>query len=824
MKKCYPLLCLLTSLILIPGILLSQSIIWEENFEDYTDGTGIEGTSGPDTSHTGDFNSSFTKWSFVTLSTTSLQDADDYFKTNSGMLEAQDAEGGIVWLSEEIDISAFSDVAFSLIAKESGDLEADDSLSVYFSTDGGSSYTLIADWNGKGSAIRTLMDDWDTEAIVKTGINGSSLRIKIIVACNAASENLRVDNIRVFTLGGMHYCENFSSQNDKGATGGSPATVDTTNVNWDVNIDESGLTASTDYFKVDNEIFTSRDVDEEQQWFSPHLDVSGKSTINISIDLSSSDGLESSDYIQTGYEIDGGDFVEIANHSGNINGTIQDQISVDVSGNEVFRLLVKADNNAGDEYYYFDNVLIRYSMPEPDNQPNSFSATAVDFDVIKLEWSDNAGANAADSFLIKTSSTSLAVINAPVDGTVETDDRDLTDGNGTIRVANGEEAIIWSGFDASTTYYFKIFPYTNFSSDIDYKTDGTVQTTSTTTDGTPAMAGDLVITEVAGDGIDGNSGDNDGYMEIYNSSASDISLNGISVRYYNNGSTTPSSTLALSGTINSEDYITITQNNTNFKAEYGVDASFEHSSFYFNGDDDGVDVYYTGAKSGVIDEFNDNGPGATPWSWNEDNVYIRSDQNVPGDIYNNWIENTDGGGTPFPVNLLYFRAQAQSNGNLLSWATAAEQNNAYFSIEYSMDGQNFELITEVRGNGNSNSSLEYEFLDVNKPVEGYYRLSQTDYDGTRKQLKTVDISAHEQSEPPLLIEMKGHEQLLLKGLKAAETIICIYNAAGSCVYTKTIKTNAGQSLLNLPPELLKSGIYFIHVNDSYRSASLKILH
>ena len=33
----------------------------------------------------------------------------------------------------------------------------------------------------------------------------------------------------------------------------------------------------------------------------------------------------------------------------------------------------------------------------------------------------------------------------------------------------------------NTTWYFKIFPYTNTGSDIDYKTDGTIQTTNATT-------------------------------------------------------------------------------------------------------------------------------------------------------------------------------------------------------------------------------------------------------------------------------------------------------------------------------------------------------
>ena len=66
----------------------------------------------------------------------------------------------------------------------------------------------------------------------------------------------------------------------------------------------------------------------------------------------------------------------------------------------------------------------------------------------------------------------------------------------------------------------------------------------------------------------------------------------------------------------------------------------------------------------------------------------------------------------------------------LSWSTASEVNNDYFTIEKSRNARNWEKVAVIQGAGNSNEVLEYNILDDN-PFEGlsYYRLSQTDYDG-----------------------------------------------------------------------------------------------
>jgi hypothetical protein len=88
-------------------------------------------------------------------------------------------------------------------------------------------------------------------------------------------------------------------------------------------------------------------------------------------------------------------------------------------------------------------------------------------------------------------------------------------------------------------------------------------------------------------------------------------------------------------------------------------------------------------------------------------------------------------GTILPVELIRFESYFDSDGVLLSWASASELNSDYYSIERSEDGKTFYEIGQVMGNGTSNTIQEYEYKDklTFKSNFEYYRLKQVDYDG-----------------------------------------------------------------------------------------------
>ncbi|MFZ4477720.1 MAG: T9SS type A sorting domain-containing protein, partial [Saprospiraceae bacterium] len=93
-----------------------------------------------------------------------------------------------------------------------------------------------------------------------------------------------------------------------------------------------------------------------------------------------------------------------------------------------------------------------------------------------------------------------------------------------------------------------------------------------------------------------------------------------------------------------------------------------------------------------------------------------------------------------PVELIDFTAVSRDRQVDLAWKTATEQNNAYFEVERSLDGLQFEVLGKVAGAGNSTAIQQYQFVDA-APVAGdnYYRLRQVDFDGVYRYSSVVAI-------------------------------------------------------------------------------------
>lgn len=93
---------------------------------------------------------------------------------------------------------------------------------------------------------------------------------------------------------------------------------------------------------------------------------------------------------------------------------------------------------------------------------------------------------------------------------------------------------------------------------------------------------------------------------------------------------------------------------------------------------------------------------------------------------------------PLPVEFTSMETYCIDEQVYIKWTTASEQNNNYFFIERSTDNVNYNLIDIVGGSGTTNQRKDYSYTDKN-PLAGisYYRLGQTDYDGTTTYLNTI---------------------------------------------------------------------------------------
>jgi|SRR5690554_751071 len=93
-----------------------------------------------------------------------------------------------------------------------------------------------------------------------------------------------------------------------------------------------------------------------------------------------------------------------------------------------------------------------------------------------------------------------------------------------------------------------------------------------------------------------------------------------------------------------------------------------------------------------------------------------------------------------PVELTSFTGENKKTVNQLTWETATETNNDYFSIAHSSDGFSWQEIDKVSGAGNSTEVKTYSLEHRNFPSAiNYYRLTQVDFDGKREVFPIISI-------------------------------------------------------------------------------------
>lgn len=175
-----------------------------------------------------------------------------------------------------------------------------------------------------------------------------------------------------------------------------------------------------------------------------------------------------------------------------------------------------------------------------------------------------------------------------------------------------------------------------------------------------------------------------------------------------------------------------------------------------------------------------------------------------------------------PIELLSFTAFPYSAKEIkITWATATEENNDYFTIERSIDGISFLPIGTLKGAGNSSTEKKYFFIDSD-PVIGisYYRLKQTDYDGKFEIFSPVSVNFDPKHVDwifvnPNVISSSDKINLELTNLPPGNDVfVHLYDLNGNVVYSRIIPFDAkGKGIittLDLPQNLL-SGMYAINV-------------
>jgi len=190
--------------------------------------------------------------------------------------------------------------------------------------------------------------------------------------------------------------------------------------------------------------------------------------------------------------------------------------------------------------------------------------------------------------------------------------------------------------------------------------------------------------------------------------------------------------------------------------------------------------------------------------------------------------------TPLPVELLSFNADVVKNKVRLSWITASEINNDYFTVERTdpSDMDNFDFIAKVNSYmNNSTMMLSYEAWD-NNPLPGlqYYRLKQTDLDGqySYSDLVAVDFARKGAGFEILNVfgtaEQNGEFQVEFVYDSELPLTAVVTDASGRVVLRQdNLNASPGINRLGFG-QALPRGIYFILLQNQEKAVNRKFFY
>ena len=253
-------------------------------------------------------------------------------------------------------------------------------------------------------------------------------------------------------------------------------------------------------------------------------------------------------------------------------------------------------------------------------------------------------------------------------------------------------------------------------------------------------------------------------------------------------------------------------------------------------------------KYGIIDaSYSESEPitimGSHNWSSaaendNDENTLIIKDVYIANQYMQEFKKRyNDAGGTGIfiiptivPVELVSFDATVENRIVKLHWSTATELNNSGFYVEKSYDKLNWFSLGFVEGKGTSSEPNNYFFDDsVYLQRVQYYRLKQTDYDGSYEYSKVIEVNSNLASFSFQLYQNYPNPFNPITTIRfeipsEQEIELTLFDMLGREV--KTLfngKAPAGIMAIDFKADGLPSGVYFYRLKAGNFLASKKLI-
>jgi hypothetical protein len=176
-----------------------------------------------------------------------------------------------------------------------------------------------------------------------------------------------------------------------------------------------------------------------------------------------------------------------------------------------------------------------------------------------------------------------------------------------------------------------------------------------------------------------------------------------------------------------------------------------------------------------------------------------------------------------PVEFLSFEAACEGELSDIRWTTDSERDNDFFTIEKSCDGIHFVPMATVKGAGTSTEPHTYVVSDAEQ-CKGinYYRLSQTDMNGSTQQLAVRSVQSCETQDELVVYPNPATDQLNINWKGMSVESVVLFDAIGQRI-TGNESLAAHASGTTLDVSKLAAGVYYVTVYKLNETETVKLI-
>ena len=204
-----------------------------------------------------------------------------------------------------------------------------------------------------------------------------------------------------------------------------------------------------------------------------------------------------------------------------------------------------------------------------------------------------------------------------------------------------------------------------------------------------------------------------------------------------------------------------------------------------------------------------------------------NDNSEAGDfVYSNSIISL-----PLPVALGDITGKLYGNSAIIEWNTFSESGSAYFELERSVDGRNYEVIKMEQGAGASNTVKYYNYTDNNIPVNKqvlYYRLKMIEQNGKFEYSKVItlkpSVTTYIENVYPSLTTLNEMVRVKMISHTEQQAQIIVYSSLGQKMSEQVYKLAKGENIILLNNFSQSGrGVYLVNIKAGGFTDTRKVI-